>query len=126
MSISERNDKSNDVASVRRLEIFTGVGRVLGVTTAATLWVTTVVGLCFGGGQLFLGSAGTVLAVVVLTALRSIENFISREHRALLIVKTCPRTDVEDIVLPILKNSSIEAKFISSKYGADDAELACL
>ena len=27
MSISERNDKSNDVASVRRLEIFTGVGR---------------------------------------------------------------------------------------------------
>ncbi len=27
MSISERNDKSTDVASVRRLEIFTGVGR---------------------------------------------------------------------------------------------------
>ena len=27
MSISERNDKSKDVASVRRLEIFTGVGR---------------------------------------------------------------------------------------------------
>ena len=27
MSISERNDKSDDVASVRRLEIFTGVGR---------------------------------------------------------------------------------------------------
>jgi transposase len=27
VSISERNDKSNDVASVRRLEIFTGVGR---------------------------------------------------------------------------------------------------
>ncbi len=27
MSISERNDKSNDAASVRRLEIFTGAGR---------------------------------------------------------------------------------------------------
>ena len=27
MSILERNDKSNDVASVRRLEIFTGAGR---------------------------------------------------------------------------------------------------
>src|ERR1700744_3888230 len=25
---------------------------VLGVTTAATLWFTTMVGLCFGGGQL--------------------------------------------------------------------------
>lgn len=97
---------------------------VLGVTTAATLWVTTVVGLCFGGGQLFLGSAGTVLAVVVLTALRSLENFVSREHRALLIVKTCARTDVQDVILPILNDASIGAKFMSSKYDKDDAELA--
>ena len=29
---------------------------VLGVTTAATLWFVTVLGLCFGGGQLALGS----------------------------------------------------------------------
>jgi putative Mg2+ transporter-C (MgtC) family protein len=97
---------------------------VLGVTTAATLWVTTVVGLCFGGGQLFLGCAGTAFAVVVLTALRSIENFVCREHRALLIVRTCVRPDVQNIILPILKDSSVGAKFISSKYGTDDAELA--
>src|SRR5262249_683836 len=30
---------------------------VVGVTTAATLWFTTVVGLCFGGGQIGLGLA---------------------------------------------------------------------
>src|ERR1700678_3419655 len=29
---------------------------VLGVTTAATLWFTTMMGLCFGGGQLGLGA----------------------------------------------------------------------
>ena len=28
---------------------------VLGVTTAATLWFTTMMGLCFGGGQLGFG-----------------------------------------------------------------------
>ena len=28
---------------------------VLGVTTAATLWFVTVMGLCFGGGQIGLG-----------------------------------------------------------------------
>lgn len=30
---------------------------VIGVTTAATLWYVTVIGLCFGGGQVFLGLA---------------------------------------------------------------------
>jgi MgtC family len=48
------------------LGILTGVGfigggtilkrgdLVTGVTTAATLWLVTVIGLCFGGGQLAL------------------------------------------------------------------------
>src|ERR1700744_4067055 len=29
---------------------------VIGVTTAATLWMVTVIGLCFGGGQFILGA----------------------------------------------------------------------
>jgi putative Mg2+ transporter-C (MgtC) family protein len=43
--------------------VFIGGGAILrrgditvGVTTAATLWVVTVIGLCIGGGQIFLGS----------------------------------------------------------------------
>lgn len=41
------------------------VGRdrlVLGVTTAATLWFVTVIGLCFGGGQIILGLVSLGLA----------------------------------------------------------------
>src|SRR4051794_23049944 len=34
---------------------------VIGVTTAATLWFVTVMGLCFGGGQLTLGTTMLVL-----------------------------------------------------------------
>lgn len=30
---------------------------VVGVTTAATMWLLTVLGLCFGGGQVGLGAA---------------------------------------------------------------------
>src|SRR5215470_10584921 len=57
------------------LGILTGVGfigggtivkkgdLVTGVTTAATLWLMTVIGLCFGAGQLLLGISGTLLAV---------------------------------------------------------------
>src|SRR6185312_17425482 len=39
---------------------------VVGVTTAATLWMMTVIGLCLGGGQLALGVAATALALLAL------------------------------------------------------------
>lgn len=61
---------------------------VIGVTTAATLWFVTVVGLCFGGGQLGLGIAGTVLGLAVLRLLKIAERFIRRDHRALLLLAT--------------------------------------
>jgi putative Mg2+ transporter-C (MgtC) family protein len=61
-------------------------GLVKGVTTAATRWFVTVVGLCFGGGQLALGASGTVLGIVVLWFLKTVEDHISRENHAELTV----------------------------------------
>jgi putative Mg2+ transporter-C (MgtC) family protein len=46
---------------------------VVGVTTAATLWFVTVMGLCFGGGQLALGSIAFLLGMIVLWFLKSVE-----------------------------------------------------
>jgi putative Mg2+ transporter-C (MgtC) family protein len=48
-------------------------GLVRGVTTAATIWYVTILGLIFGGGQLILGCTGTLLALFVLWALRTLE-----------------------------------------------------
>src|ERR1700742_458088 len=74
------------------LGILTGVGfigggtilkkgdLVTGVTTAATLWVVTVIGLCFGGGQLALGIAATALTVITLWILKWVDLIIPREH----------------------------------------------
>jgi putative Mg2+ transporter-C (MgtC) family protein len=59
---------------------------VQGVTTAATLWYVTMMGLCFGGGQIRLGLAALGLAVVVLWSLKWVERrYIDREHRAQLV-----------------------------------------
>jgi putative Mg2+ transporter-C (MgtC) family protein len=57
---------------------------VLGLTTAATLWFVTVIGLCFGGGQYTLGIAGTGLGYLVLSVLKRIEDRLPIEHRATL------------------------------------------
>ena len=57
-------------------------GLVKGVTTAATLWFVTVVGLLFGGGQLGLGLIGLALGIVVLWFLKAVEARIPRENQA--------------------------------------------
>jgi putative Mg2+ transporter-C (MgtC) family protein len=78
------------------LGILTGVGfigggaifrrddLVTGVTTAATLWVVTVIGLCFGGGAIALGLAATVLSVVIVWALKWIDSHTPRDQVAIL------------------------------------------
>ena len=56
---------------------------IVGVTTAATLECVTVVGPCFGCGQMLLGWPATAIAVLVLWGLRWFENFVSVEQHAL-------------------------------------------
>ncbi|HVV42207.1 MAG TPA: MgtC/SapB family protein [Nitrobacter sp.] len=80
------------------LGILTGVGfigggailkkgdLVTGVTTAATLWLMTVIGLCFGGGQLILGTVATALAFVTLWGLKWVDRAMPRDHRARLTI----------------------------------------
>jgi putative Mg2+ transporter-C (MgtC) family protein len=60
---------------------------VSGLTTAATLWLTTVIGLCFGGGQNLLGAAGTLLALATLFALKRVEAVMPRERRARVVIR---------------------------------------
>jgi len=59
---------------------------VVGVTTAATIWLMTVIGLCFGAGQLALGAGTTALVFVLLWALRWIDLKMPRKFRAGLTV----------------------------------------
>src|ERR1700744_538849 len=59
-------------------------GLVTGLTTAATLWFVTVVGLCAGGGQIALAVIGIVLGMFVLSALAKIEHRLPRNLRASL------------------------------------------
>lgn len=57
---------------------------VVGITTAATLWFVTVLGLCIGGGQIGLGMALLAAGMFVLIPLRWVEQRIPHDERALL------------------------------------------
>ena len=72
---------------------FLGGGTILrhdnairGVTTAATLWFVTVLGLIFGSGEFVLGFIGLAIALVTLLALTSFEKHIPSDRYAKLAV----------------------------------------
>jgi len=67
-------------AIVRRGDI------VVGVVTAATIWLMTVVGLCFGAGMLRLGVAASVIAFALLWALEYVDRSIKRAFRGALTI----------------------------------------
>ena len=125
LSIGGKTPDSFGVMDLMRmpLGILTGVGfigggtilrrgdLVTGVTTAATLWVTTVLGLCLGGGQLILGLAGTILAVIILWALRWFDLRIPREHRAMLVLRADSASSAASDLVNLIAPAGYKAKF---------------
>ena len=74
---------------------FLGAGTILrhaneirGVTTAATLWFVTVLGLAFGNGQFALGFIGTALALTTLFVLPLWERHIPSDWYASVSITT--------------------------------------
>ncbi|HEY2248378.1 MAG TPA: MgtC/SapB family protein [Bradyrhizobium sp.] len=116
------------------LGILTGVGfigagtivrkgeLITGVTTAATLWLVTVIGLCFGGGQLALGTAATALAVLTLWILKWVDAMISREHRARLVLSCQPSWNVLEDVSAIARPMNFHARFQEQRLRADSGK----
>ena len=64
--------------------------RTEGVTTAATLWLVTVIGLCLGGGQIGLGLLGVALALFVLEGLRQADRWLKPGRQVSLLVTLFP------------------------------------
>ncbi|MDZ4370381.1 MAG: MgtC/SapB family protein [Phenylobacterium sp.] len=53
---------------------------VHGLTTAASLWITSALGVLFGAGMLGLGAAGAVITLAVLMALRWVDQILPRDR----------------------------------------------
>jgi putative Mg2+ transporter-C (MgtC) family protein len=98
------------------LGILTGVGfigagailrrenLVIGVTTAATLWLATVIGLCLGAGQLVLGLIGTAFGLLILWGFELVERLIPQERRACLVVASAGEApDQRELVARLTK-----------------------
>jgi putative Mg2+ transporter-C (MgtC) family protein len=91
---------------------------VLGVTTAATLWFVTVIGLCFGGGQISLGIAAFVLGMFVLSGLRWFDYRMKQEQHATLILTTERDDPPEEEIQAIVRRAGYKISISSVGYGS--------
>ena len=98
-------------------------GYVLGVTTAATMWFVTALGLCFGGGQFALGISGLVLAVFILWTLKSFERKMARVLRAYLTVGYDRKTISGEEIAAALKAKGY--RVMTTEWTCDPASERC-
>lgn len=98
---------------------------ILGVTTAATLWFVTVMGLCFGGGANGLGLATFVLGLLVLTVMKRWEKTMRVEHHARLMLETTDRGPTEESVDTLMRAAGYRADSWSVTY-RDQAKVRVL
>lgn len=85
---------------------------VIGVTTAATLWFVTVIGLCFGGGQITLGLIALALALIVLWCLKWVEQQTSQDRRGTLKLITTEDGVTEQEVQAILSAAKLKVRSV--------------
>lgn len=85
---------------------------VKGVTTAATLWLVTVIGLCFGGGQLMIGGLATLAALLILSPFKHVDRWLARKQKATVKIVSPPEAAIPDLAA-LLRDPACESRFVA-------------
>jgi putative Mg2+ transporter-C (MgtC) family protein len=114
---------------------FIGAGAILrkgemvrGVTTAATLWFVTMMGLCFGGGQLILGVVALVLGMMILSLFQWVERRTPQDREAIIKFEVGPDGPADSDIISELQQAGLCLAKWSVIYmdQAQRRELACV
>jgi putative Mg2+ transporter-C (MgtC) family protein len=101
ISLSIGGDSTDRIAS----NIITGIGflgagvifkdglTITGITTATTIWITAALGMAVGAGEYFMAMAGTVIVLLILSALQRITTKIEKIHQSRNYRITCTRDE---------------------------------
>jgi putative Mg2+ transporter-C (MgtC) family protein len=138
LPVSGKTSESFSVLDLMRLPLgilsgmgFIGAGAIVkkgsfvhGLTTAATLWFATVLGLCFGGGQLALGLVLLLIGFLVLEGLKWIERRRRQDRRATLALVLKQKDPTDEEVAAHLKREGYEAAAWPVRYDQPDSSRA--
>ncbi len=89
---------------------------VFGVTTAATLWFVTVIGLCFGGGQISLGITAFLLGMLILSGRRWIDYRMKQGQHGILTLTTENSQPTEEEIRVTVRKAGYKINVSSVAY----------
>jgi putative Mg2+ transporter-C (MgtC) family protein len=108
---------------------FIGAGAILhranvvtGVTTAASLWFTTVMGFCFGAGEFLLGAWMLGLGVFVLWCMQWVEARWKQQQEATLTVLVEPRGPSHNELAAIIETDGHKINGCAARYAGTESE----
>lgn len=91
-------------------------GSVTGLTSAATIWVVTAIGMAVGTGAYVEAMGATALVMVVLGGLRWVEDAMARHTtQSHLIIHTRPEASAQDELEALLRTTGIEIEQTESR-----------
>ncbi len=89
---------------------------VRGVTTASQIWFVSILGLCYGSGQLFLGFLGLVLSFLTVLMLRFVESWIQRDWYGSLLVTVTEQGMSSPDLFKIVETMQVRVKNLELSY----------
>jgi len=124
---------------------FLGAGAILkdgalvrGLTTAASLWIVSAIGMAVGFGEYYIAAAATVIVLLNLVVLKNVESWLVQDNYAAILIRTEGETEVDvssmckefgvkilENKLRYLKAEKIIEQRVQLKY-KDDAKLSAV
>ncbi len=95
--------------------IITGKGSVRGLTTAASLWMVTALGLAVGAGYIIPAIFSTAISLLILYGLRRIKTLFPRDEHTVLTLTYHSKEKPLEQIKRILADYAISIQFINLK-----------
>ena len=93
--------------------IITGKGSVRGLTTAASLWLVTGIGLAIGANFWAPAFFAAVISLICLYGLRRVKTWLRRNTHTILTIKCQGLKEHLDLVREILMKGGVDINFVS-------------
>lgn len=93
--------------------LFLKQGAIRGLTTASGLWTVAAIGLATGGGLYFAAGATTIIALIILWALKPLEQEYFRKYKPIILRITSNPDSESDFIKRLLENKEIKIQSIN-------------
>jgi len=97
---------------------------IMGITTAATIWICAIIGLACGNGYYFGAIVATVASLIILTCFMGVESTLSkkRKYKSSVVVLIKYNDNVVNKIKEILDSSSIALNSLDYKNTTYEGE----